>query len=1142
MFLMSAPRSNAHAPGPSPMRRAQRACAGLLIGALIVTVGAFPASAAPETPAPTPASGPTVAATAQAAPSTPQPAPTQGGGPPSAEPGAAPAATPQATGAAAPVNPGAFMGQGASRAQRGISPNAPVPALLSAVEAAQPFDTRALPSGVQGMDVSGWQAAYPTYAVSQVNWAKQWSMGSRFVYVKATEGDYFVDASRTSHLRGATAVGMLRGAYHFALPNQSSAVAQADFFLKNGGSWKADGNTLPPLLDMENNPYTNPKQTPYYGNNCYNMTPAAMVAWIKAFSNRVLAQTGRLPAIYTNYYWWQACTGDSKEFAKQPLHVAAYGAPSPWVPGGWKSYQFWQYSDTGPFDGDSNVWNGTLAGLKAFAKAADAPLPAPSITSPADVVAADGTGQLWNYPNTSAGSYGPRKLIGKGWSGLRSINVIDWDADGTLDIVAQWTSGRLSVYRGLPAGGFAAALTLAPSGWGTSQLTLGYWLNSSSRPQILATSPDGTLRLWQTAEAGKISGGTAIGSGFGPLNLTMVDFDGDGKQDLLAQDPAGALRVYRSNGTGGFINEGRKIVGAGWSGFTSVTVSSGFTGPGTVGLLARSKTGILYYYPVLGNSRFGTAVAVGRGFTPFLIAGGEPINQTPPAVTPPVTAKPTPVPPKPAPSIQAVSDVVSVDGSGTLRRYPTGASTLGEATQIGAGFSGTKSFHVTDWNADGVLDLLVQWQNGTLTLYKGAPSGGFTAVVLASSGWAAVDLTVGQWAKGSKHPSILARHESGNLLSYTTTDGASLTAGTTVATGLTRVHPVMIDFDGDGNADILAFDNIGRISLLRSTGKGTLIPEGRPVVGTGWGTMTSISPARGYSANGSSGLLARTAAGALLHYPIAKSRFGQAVQLAMGWGGFSISGSSALAGAQSVTSTADVVTADAAGVLWNHRASGTGILDAPYPIGIGWKGLKTLTVVDWNSDGVPDVLAQWSSGAMSLYPGTKGAGFGAAVALAASGWAGITFTPGAWTGNATHPGLVGTNAAGDLFHWPNNSGKALGAAQKIGIGWGTLKITMVDFDLDGRTDILAMDPSGTMHLYRTNGAGAFIQEARATVGKGWGAFTQFDGSANFTGKGSQGVLAHSSDGRVWYYPIRSGSTWGPAAALANPVKGLVISR
>lgn len=256
------------------------------------------------------------------------------------------------------------MGQGAAKIASGNDAQAVTPSSGSGQgsKLAQPLAAQAAPAGVLGLDVSGHQADADTHSISQVNWSQQWSLGGRFVYAKATEGNYFVDASRASQLRGAASVGMIRGAYHFAIPQgPSSAVEQADFFVRNGGGWSADGWTLPPLLDIEYNPYS------VFGNICYNLSSGAMVNWIKAFSNRVQALTGRLPMIYTTTDWWTQCTGNSSEFGNQPLHIAAYSSWIGALPKSWSFQTVWQYSSTGPFAGDSNTFNGGMDQLKALA-------------------------------------------------------------------------------------------------------------------------------------------------------------------------------------------------------------------------------------------------------------------------------------------------------------------------------------------------------------------------------------------------------------------------------------------------------------------------------------------------------------------------------------------------------------------------------------------------------------------------------------------------------------------------------------------------------------------------------------------------------------------------------------------------------
>ena len=95
-----------------------------------------------------------------------------------------------------------------------------------------------------------------------------YAAGSRFAYVKATEGTYYTNPYFAQQYNGSAQVGMVRGAYHFANPSTSSGADQARYFVQNGGAWTADGQTLPGLLDIEFNPYLE------YGNTCFNMTPA----------------------------------------------------------------------------------------------------------------------------------------------------------------------------------------------------------------------------------------------------------------------------------------------------------------------------------------------------------------------------------------------------------------------------------------------------------------------------------------------------------------------------------------------------------------------------------------------------------------------------------------------------------------------------------------------------------------------------------------------------------------------------------------------------------------------------------------------------------------------------------------------------
>ncbi|KAK1757200.1 putative N,O-diacetyl muramidase [Echria macrotheca] len=209
-------------------------------------------------------------------------------------------------------------------------------------------------SSVQGFDISNWQPTFDFAAAYK-------SGGARFCMIKATEGTDFIDKSFSAHYINATDYGFVRGGYHFAHPSGSAAdaQAQADFFLKHGGGWTADGITLPGMLDLEGSGS---------GDRCWDLSGGEMVAWIKAFSDRYHSKVNRYPMLYTSPSWWNECTGGSTAFAKtNALVLARWGSSPGTIPGGWAAQTIWQNSDSYRYGGDSDVFNGSEADLKKFA-------------------------------------------------------------------------------------------------------------------------------------------------------------------------------------------------------------------------------------------------------------------------------------------------------------------------------------------------------------------------------------------------------------------------------------------------------------------------------------------------------------------------------------------------------------------------------------------------------------------------------------------------------------------------------------------------------------------------------------------------------------------------------------------------------
>lgn len=202
----------------------------------------------------------------------------------------------------------------------------------------------------EGIDVSSYDG--------DVDWPAKVSSGMSFAWVKATEGTSYQNPFFTSQYNGSQSAGLIRGAYHFALPSNSSGKDQATYFSDHGGGWPGDGYTLPGTVDLEYNPYGT--------NACYGLNQTAMASWIRDFVSTYRNRWGRPPMIYTSTSWWNMCVGSaaSDSTAVAPLWIARYASTVGELPSGWDAWTMWQYSVT---DYDHDRMAGTREDLKKFA-------------------------------------------------------------------------------------------------------------------------------------------------------------------------------------------------------------------------------------------------------------------------------------------------------------------------------------------------------------------------------------------------------------------------------------------------------------------------------------------------------------------------------------------------------------------------------------------------------------------------------------------------------------------------------------------------------------------------------------------------------------------------------------------------------
>ncbi|WP_245953738.1 CAP domain-containing protein [Arthrobacter silvisoli] len=222
----------------------------------------------------------------------------------------------------------------------------------------------------------------------------------------------------------------------------------------------------------------------------------------------------------------------------------------------------------------------------------------------------------------------------------------------------------------------------------------------------------------------------------------------------------------------------------------------------------------------------------------------------------------------------------------------------------------------------------------------------------------------------------------------------------------------------------------------------------------------------------------------------------------------------------------DLVSVDPYGNLRDYPALGNGSFGPVRAVGKGFTGAKELFVTDWDRDGVFDVLAQQLDGRLLLYPGLLDGGFAAPVQLGGSGWQTMTVAVGTWCGNNRMPQILATNSKGQLYLYQNRGLAAVGIASSLGVTVPGLRLAMVDYDADGLQDLLAVESTGNLRLYRGSGAPAPKTETRPVVGTGWTDYSGLRSLRNVTGLNTTGIAGLTADGKIEYWDLSSGKFAG----------------
>lgn len=373
----------------------------------------------------------------------------------------------------------------------------------------------------------------------------------------------------------------------------------------------------------------------------------------------------------------------------------------------------------------------------------------------------------------------------------------------------QAKAGATAYVTGLlsPGGGGRAVWTQAytSSGWSTDQQTTAGSRGQFSIPLTFGTNTVGSTRF-------RVQADSAAGT------LTSAEFTIDRLGTITVQAVAGvpvggtARLKGTAAGYGGRTVTSQVLVSGAWQNHTTATVTS---------------DGSFDLPLTYGQSTAGT-----RTFRAKLVtAAGATLTSS------------------------AVAGTWSTASAATIR--------LSSATQIGRGWTASRTTFPGDWDGNGHEDLMLRTANGDLLFYKAVATGRFSTPIKIGKGWgAAVEVIGGHDWSGDGHVDLLARFTDGRLVLYPNNGRGGFSPPRQIGRAwqsFTRVTAVSESIGG--NPAVVAVRSSGEVLLYPSQGTGVLQ---LPVqVAKDWSQLRTVTGLGDWNANGFSDLVAIDSSGAL---------------------------------------------------------------------------------------------------------------------------------------------------------------------------------------------------------------------------------------------------------------------------------------
>ncbi|WP_158718748.1 FG-GAP-like repeat-containing protein [Streptomyces griseus] len=245
-------------------------------------------------------------------------------------------------------------------------------------------------------------------------------------------------------------------------------------------------------------------------------------------------------------------------------------------------------------------------------------------------------------------------------------------------------------------------------------------------------------------------------------------------------------------------------------------------------------------------------------------------------------------------------------------------------------------------------------------------------------------------AGGDAQADLLATDAAGAVSMYRGTGYESHLSGRIAGSGAAFPAGTVLvpfgDVNGDGCADVLA--RVGGELRAYRPGCGKVVTASSPYtsVGSGWGQYDVLTSSGDVNGDGYPDLIARQAATGDVYFygGTADHRLTSRVRIGTNWKLYKkLTG----AGDLNRDGRGDLLGIDSAGVLWRYYGTATGGVTARVRIGGGWQGYTAvLGTGDLSGDGLADLLARDATGRLYAYTGRGDGLYADRVVIGQGGW------------------------------------------------------------------------------------------------------------------------------------------------------------